>query len=170
VSAEAARYRRSESARFRRFGHVPGKPQIDDLPLPLRLQKPAAQQGDGLVLEARLRIRQIDRLQQGVSRESRFSRESRSWHSNVDIQMVTLYACVMKRTTLILEDACIEGVRELAQKEHREMSRVVNELLAEGLQRRAQVRRGTFQLPAFRMGQARVNLGDRDALEAAMEQ
>jgi hypothetical protein len=75
----------------------------------------------------------------------------------------------MKRTTLILEDACIDGVRELAQKEHRDMSAVVNELLAEGLHRRSHVRRSPFTLTAYRMGSPRVNLGDRDALEAAME-
>ncbi|MDA1088541.1 MAG: hypothetical protein O2901_16200 [Verrucomicrobia bacterium] len=74
----------------------------------------------------------------------------------------------MRRTTLILEDACIEGVRLLAQREQRNMSHVVNELLAEGLQRRIKVSRAPFQLPVFPMGTPRVNLGDRDALEAAM--
>jgi hypothetical protein len=76
----------------------------------------------------------------------------------------------MKRTTLVLEDACIEGVRELARKQGRDMSEVVNKLLAEGLHRRSRaLRRNAFTLPVFRMGQARVNLGDRDALEAALE-
>lgn len=77
--------------------------------------------------------------------------------------------CVMKRTTLILEDACLDGVRELAQRERRDMSRVVNELLAEGLRRRRQPAPRAFTLPAFRMGSPRVNLADRDAIEAAME-
>jgi hypothetical protein len=77
--------------------------------------------------------------------------------------------CTMKRTTLVLEDACIEGVRELARAENRDMSRVVNELLAEGLQRRATAEPSTFKLPAFRMGAPRVNIGDRDALESALE-
>jgi hypothetical protein len=78
-----------------------------------------------------------------------------------------MFMC-MTRTTLILEDACIEGVRRLAQGEHRNMSRVVNELLAEGLQRRNKSCRKPFQLPVFPMGTARINLGDRDALEAVM--
>jgi hypothetical protein len=78
-----------------------------------------------------------------------------------------MFMC-MTRTTLILEDACIEGVRRLAQREHRNMSRVVNELLAEGLQRRIKTGRTPFQLPVFPMGTPRINLGDRDALEAAM--
>lgn len=75
----------------------------------------------------------------------------------------------MKRTTLVLEDACIDGVRTLAQREHRDMSRVVNELLAEGLQRRTRVNRPIFKLPVYSMGTPRVNVGDRDVLESAME-
>ena len=75
----------------------------------------------------------------------------------------------MKRTTLILEDGCFEGIRELASCEKRQLSQVVNELLAEGLQRRRERRRSSFQLPCFRMGRPRVNLGDRDALQSLME-
>ena len=76
--------------------------------------------------------------------------------------------CV-KRTTLILEDACMEGVRELARREGRQLSEVVNALLAEGLQRRKGRRRKRFELPSFSMGRPRVNLGDRNALEALMD-
>lgn len=76
----------------------------------------------------------------------------------------------MKRTTLVLEDGCIEGVRQLARRQGRPMSEVVNELLAEGLQRRrAGKRRARLELPAFSMGRPRVNLGDRNALEALMD-
>lgn len=75
----------------------------------------------------------------------------------------------MKRTTLVLEDACIEGVREVARREGRQLSEVVNDLLAEGLQRRRARRRTTFELPVFSMGRPRVNLGDRNALEALMD-
>lgn len=75
----------------------------------------------------------------------------------------------MKRTTLVLEDACMEGVRELARRERRQISEVVNALLTEGLQRRRQRRRRALALPAYRMGQPRVNLGDRNALEALMD-
>ena len=38
--------------------------------------------------------------------------------------------CV-KRTTVILEDACMDGIRELARREGRQLSEVVNALLAE---------------------------------------
>lgn len=75
----------------------------------------------------------------------------------------------MKRTTLVLEDACIDAVRDLARRENRQLSDVVNELLAEGLQRRRSRRKRRFELPTFAMGRPRVNLGDRNALEALMD-
>ena len=76
--------------------------------------------------------------------------------------------CV-KRTTLILEEGCLEGIKNLARSQDRTMSDVVNEILAEGIQRRTAKAATVFELPSFKMGEARVNLGDRDALEAAME-
>ena len=75
----------------------------------------------------------------------------------------------MKRTTLVLEDACIDAVRDLARREGRQMSDIVNELLAEGLRRRQVARRRGLDLPVFTMGRPRVNLGDRNALEALMD-
>ena len=76
----------------------------------------------------------------------------------------------MKRTTLVLEDGCMEAVRRLAHAEGRTLSDVVNELLAEGAQRRRQTQRRTgLKLPSYAMGRPRVDLADRDALEAAME-
>ena len=75
----------------------------------------------------------------------------------------------MKRTTLVLEDACIDAVRDLARREKRQLSEIVNELLAEGLQRRRAPQKRRFELPKFAMGRPRVNLGDRNALEALMD-
>jgi hypothetical protein len=75
----------------------------------------------------------------------------------------------MKRTTLVLEDACIDGVRDLARREGRQISEVVNQLLSEGLQRRKRKTRKALSLPSFSMGRPRVNLGDRNALEALMD-
>jgi len=75
----------------------------------------------------------------------------------------------MKRTTLVLEDACMDQVRALARREGRQLSEVVNELLAEGLQRRRGTKRKAFSLPRFSMGRPRVNLGDRNALESLMD-
>ena len=75
----------------------------------------------------------------------------------------------MKRTTLILEDGCMEAVRDLARKEGRQLSQVVNDLLLEGIRGKRQRRRVGVKLPAFSMGRPRVNLGDRHALEALMD-
>jgi len=75
----------------------------------------------------------------------------------------------MKRTTLILEEGCMEAVREIARREGRPISDVVNELLAEGLQKRRSKAAARFELPRFRMGAPRVDVADRDALEAAMD-
>lgn len=63
----------------------------------------------------------------------------------------------------------MEAVRELARREGRPISEVVNELLAEGLQKRRSKAAVGFELPRFRMGAPRVDVADRDALEAAME-
>jgi len=76
----------------------------------------------------------------------------------------------MIRTTLILDEACLRGVRDLARREDRTMSEVVNTLLREGLQRRRRAPRvAELRLPAFSMGRPSVNLGDRNALEALMD-
>ena len=47
-----------------------------------------------------------------------------------------MFVC-MKRTTLVLEDGCMDAVRELARKEGRQLSQVVNDLLIEGVRRRS---------------------------------
>ena len=75
----------------------------------------------------------------------------------------------MKRTTLVLEDGCMDAVRELAHKEGRQISQVVNDLLVEGVRRKRRRVREAFNLPAFSMGRPKVNLGDRHALEALMD-
>lgn len=75
----------------------------------------------------------------------------------------------MKRTTLILEDAIMEGIREAAHASRRDMSVVVNEFLREGLQRHAMAGPAEAELPSFAMGRPRVNLADRDILEQIME-
>jgi hypothetical protein len=41
--------------------------------------------------------------------------------------------------------------------------------MVEGLQRRKIKRRPDFKLPTFSMGTPRLNLGDRNALEALMD-
>lgn len=75
----------------------------------------------------------------------------------------------MPRTTLVLNDACMEKLRRLAQQEQRTLSGLVNELLAEGVQRREQrAAAPPPELPTFSMGEPTVDLADRDALEDVM--
>ncbi len=61
------------------------------------------------------------------------------------------------------------GVRDLAHDQGRTMSEVVNELLAEGLRRARTKPTRRFSLPSYSMGHPRVNLADRNALEALMD-
>jgi hypothetical protein len=75
----------------------------------------------------------------------------------------------MKRTTLILEDSSLEGIRDLARHEGKNLSEVANELFAEGLHRRKTRKRPKFAMVSYSMGKPRVNLGDRNALEALMD-
>lgn len=76
----------------------------------------------------------------------------------------------MKRTTLVLEDGCMKAVRDLARRENRQISEIVNDLLVEGILRRQSKRPSrNLKLPTFQMGKPRVNLGDRNALEALMD-
>jgi hypothetical protein len=75
----------------------------------------------------------------------------------------------MKRTTLIIEESCLEGIRNLARREGKNLSQVANELFAEGLRRRKGRKRPEFKIASYSMGNPRVNLGDRNALEALMD-
>jgi predicted DNA-binding ribbon-helix-helix protein len=75
----------------------------------------------------------------------------------------------MKRTTLVLEDAHMERVREIARREGRTMSELVNEILLEGLDRRRRREHKEFELRSFSMGKPSVNLADRDAVENLIE-
>jgi hypothetical protein len=75
----------------------------------------------------------------------------------------------MKRTTLVLEDGCMEAVREIARREKRQLSQVVNELLLTGIQKKKGKTKEKFVLPVYSMGRPKVNLGDRNALEALMD-
>jgi hypothetical protein len=53
--------------------------------------------------------------------------------------------------------------------EKKNLSEVANELIAEGLQRRKAKIKQEFKLVSYSMGKPRVNLGDRNALEALMD-
>jgi hypothetical protein len=75
----------------------------------------------------------------------------------------------MKRTTLVLEEGLLEGVRREARRRDCDLSTVVNECLRAGLHRRRQAGDPPPPLPTFAMGRPRANLADRDALEALMD-
>jgi hypothetical protein len=75
----------------------------------------------------------------------------------------------MKRTTLILQDRRLLEVKRLAAERGQTLSSLVDEFLAEGLRRSRAPRRRVPSLPVFNMGEARVNIADRDQLWEVME-
>ena len=77
----------------------------------------------------------------------------------------------MARTTLILDDIQLERLKDLARAQRRTMTDLINEFIAEGLASRTIVKPSRkLELPGFDMGHPRVNVADREALEAMMEQ
>jgi hypothetical protein len=75
----------------------------------------------------------------------------------------------MKRTTLILDEAVWEGIRQVAHERRTEMSKLVNEWLREGLRRERAKRPVLSELPRHDLGDPGINLADRDVLESVME-
>lgn len=75
----------------------------------------------------------------------------------------------MKRTTLILHDRRLGEIKQVAAERGQTISAVVDEFLAEGLRRVRAPKRRAAKLPAFDMGEARVNIADRDQLWDFME-
>ena len=73
------------------------------------------------------------------------------------------------RTTLILHDRRLSEIKRLAADRGQTISAVVDEFLAEGLRRAQSPKRRTVTLPSFDMGEARVNIADRDQLLGFME-
>ncbi len=75
----------------------------------------------------------------------------------------------MKRTTFVLEDGILEGIRQEAHLRNCDMSLIVNEFLRAGLHRKLRDSdANAMPLPVFEMGPSRANLADRDALEHLM--
>jgi len=76
----------------------------------------------------------------------------------------------MVRTTLLLDEHLIFRIKNLAHAQDQTMTHVVHELLSEGLAKRSASKK-TLALPllSFDLGRPRVNLADREALEAVME-
>jgi hypothetical protein len=74
----------------------------------------------------------------------------------------------MKRTTLVLEEGLLEGIKREARRRDCDMSDVVNELIRNGLHAKPPPQ-SPPGLPSFAMGRPKVNLADRDTLEDVME-
>jgi len=76
----------------------------------------------------------------------------------------------MARTTLLLDDTQMARLKDLARAQGRTMTDLINEFIAEGLAARTPPKsEQSFNLPVFDMGRPRINLADREALEAIME-
>jgi predicted transcriptional regulator len=76
----------------------------------------------------------------------------------------------MARTTLVLDDSQMARLKDLARAQGRTMTDLINQFIAEGLAARtASDPERALSLPIFDMGRPRVNLADREALEAIME-
>jgi hypothetical protein len=76
----------------------------------------------------------------------------------------------MARTTLLLDDNQMARLKNLARTQGRTMTDLINEFIAEGLAARTAPKpEQALSLPVFEMGRPRVNLADREALEAIME-
>lgn len=75
----------------------------------------------------------------------------------------------MKRTTVALDARLIERIRQRATLEGRQFQQCVNELLAIGLAASERPAHEHRSLPSFSMGDANVDLADREALYDLME-
>jgi hypothetical protein len=76
----------------------------------------------------------------------------------------------MARTTLVVDDIQLERLKDLARAQQRTMTDLISEFIAEGLASRTVAKPSRkLELPVFDMGRPRVNLADREALEAMME-
>jgi len=79
-------------------------------------------------------------------------------------------AVLMKRTTLIRHEKTFADIKRVAAEERRTVSDVVDELLRTGLARYPDGKaRKLPPLPTYSMGQARVDISDREALYDLMD-
>lgn len=75
----------------------------------------------------------------------------------------------MRRTTLILDDRRLVELKRLAGERRETLSAIVDQFLAEGIQRASAPKKRGISLPVFDMGEANVNLAGRDQLAEIME-
>jgi hypothetical protein len=76
------------------------------------------------------------------------------------------------RTTLVIADAVMRRLKALAAQRGVTLASVVEDFLRRDLEQEARAvsrPRPSRRLPTFRMGAPKVDLSDRQAMEAAME-
>jgi hypothetical protein len=78
----------------------------------------------------------------------------------------------MNKTTLQLDDAVMQQIRDLAHQSKRTLTEIINDLLVESLVRRKQqsAKVRLKPLPSWPAGTPRVNIADRNALYDLLEQ
>lgn len=78
----------------------------------------------------------------------------------------------MPRTTIDLDGSVLEGLRRLSRREAKSMGQVASELLAPALSGAERPDEGAaaFKLRTARLGRPCVDLEDRDALWAVLEE
>ncbi|MGI8945230.1 MAG: antitoxin [Thermoleophilaceae bacterium] len=78
----------------------------------------------------------------------------------------------MPRTTIDLDGSVLEGLRRVSRREAKSMGQLASELLAPALAGTERSRTGVpaFTLRTARLGEPRVDLEDKDALRAALEE
>ena len=77
----------------------------------------------------------------------------------------------MPRTTIDLDGSVLEGLRRVSRREAKSMGQVASELLAPALAaERSGAGTPAFKLRTARLGEPRVDLEDKEALWAALEE
>ena len=78
----------------------------------------------------------------------------------------------MPRTTIDLDGSVLEALRRLSRHEAKSMGQLASELLAPALSgaERSDEREAAFKLRTARLGRPRVDLEDKDALWAVLEE
>ena len=84
------------------------------------------------------------------------------------VHVVRRYRTDMK-TTLVLDDALVERVRERARERGVSMSSVVEEAIVRMLAEKATLERPPLDLPSFDSGGYLVDITDRNAMYDAMD-
>ena len=75
----------------------------------------------------------------------------------------------MKRTTLALDERVLAKIKQRARREKRTLQDVANELLRRGKEHERLKVDAPEPLPVFGLGEARVDIADREALLDLMD-